>query len=85
MRAYLVVSLFAMAGVGILLISYSQARIIKDKGLRTSLKYFSERSFVDIYWRDRTQTEKYCFLAGVLLSVLSFFALSSIALHGEIF
>jgi hypothetical protein len=70
MPGYIVISAFALAAVGVLLMTYVQTGIIKAKGIR----HFGERRIVDVYWRDRTTTERWCFFGGLSLLLLPFVA-----------
>ena len=70
MPGYVAISAFALAAVGVLLMTYVQAGIIKAKGIR----HFGERGFVNVYWRDRTTTERWCFFVGLSLVLLPFVA-----------
>ena len=63
---YLVVALIALAAIGILLISFVQTRIINEYGMW----HFQKRGFINVYWRDRTKLEKWCFWAGLVLMSL---------------
>jgi hypothetical protein len=76
MPGYLVISAFALAVVGVLLITYVQTEIIKGKGMR----HFGERGFVNVYWRDRTTTERWCFFIGLGLLLLPFVAFGLLSL-----
>ena len=70
MPGYMVVSAFALAAVGVLLMTYVQSGIIKANGI----KHFRERGFVNVYWRDRTKTERCCFFVGLTFLLLLFMA-----------
>jgi hypothetical protein len=70
MPGYTVISALALAAVGVLLMTYVQTGIIKAKGIR----HFGERGFVNVYWRDRTATQRWCFFGGLGLLLLPFVA-----------
>jgi hypothetical protein len=73
---YIVISAFALAAVGVLLMTYVQTRIIRGKGIR----HFGERGFVNVYWRDRTTIERWCFFVGLSLLLLPFVAFGLLSL-----
>jgi hypothetical protein len=66
--SYLVLGLLVLFAAGILLISFVQIRIIKDHGIR----HFQKRGFINVYWHDRTKTERRCFWIGLVLMSLPF-------------
>jgi len=72
----MIISAFALAAVGVLLMTYVQLGIIKTKGIR----HFGERSFANVYWRDRTTTERWCFFVGLSLLLLPFVAFGLLSL-----
>jgi hypothetical protein len=72
----MVISAFALSAVGVLLMTYAQTGIIKAKGIR----HFGERGFLNVYWRDRTATERWCFFVGLTLLLLPFVALGLLSL-----
>jgi hypothetical protein len=76
MPGYMVISAFGLAAIGVLLMTYVQTRIIKAKGIR----HFGERGFINVYWRERTTTERLCFFAGLGLLLLPFVALGLLSL-----
>jgi hypothetical protein len=76
MPGYVVISAFALAAVGVVLMTYVQSGILKAKGI----KHFGERGFVNVYWRDRTTTERWCFFVGLTLLLLPFVAFGLISL-----
>ncbi len=80
MTGYLVLSSFALAVVGVLLITYVQTGIIRVKGFRG----FRERGFANVYWRDRTTTEKWCFYIGLSFLLLPFVALGLVSLSSAL-
>ena len=72
----MVISSFAAAGVGVVLMTIVQSRIIKAKGIG----HFGERGFVNVYWRDRSMMERWCFFVGLTLLLLPFVALGLLAI-----
>jgi hypothetical protein len=68
MPGYLVISAFALAAVGLVLMTYVQSGIIRVKGIW----HFGQRGFFNVYWRDRTITERWCFFVGLSLLLLPF-------------
>jgi hypothetical protein len=76
MPGYVVISAFALAAVGVLLMTYVQTGIIKNKGIR----HFGERGLVNVYWRDRTTAERWCFFVGLGFLLLPFVAFGLLAL-----
>jgi len=72
----MVISAFAVAAVGVMLMTYVQSRIIKAKGIT----HFGERSFVNVYWRGRTTTERWCFFVGLTFLLLPFVAFGLLSL-----
>lgn len=75
MAKYLFIGIIALTAVGILLISFVQTRIINQHGIRR----FRERGFINVYWHDRTTTERWCFYIGLFLSIIPFIAIGLIA------
>ena len=65
---YLVGGLIALVAIGILLISFVQTRIINEHGIW----HFHKRGFINVYWRDRTKPERWCFWVGLVLMSLPF-------------
>jgi len=72
----MVISAFALAAVGVVFMTYVQSGIIKAKGI----KHFGEGGFVNVYWRDRTTTERWCFFVGLTLLLLPFVAFGLLSL-----
>ncbi len=72
----MVISAFAAAAVGVVLMAYVQSRIIKTRGV----SHFGERGFVNVYWRDRTTTERWCFFAGLGLVLLPFVVFGALSI-----
>jgi hypothetical protein len=65
---YIVLGLIVLAATGILLISLVQTRIIRQHGIG----HFHKRGFINVYWRDRTKSERWCFWVGLVLMSLPF-------------
>jgi hypothetical protein len=72
----MVISAFAAAAVGVVLMTYVQSRIIKARGI----SHFGERGFVNVYWRDRTTTERWCFFTGLGLVLLPFVVFGALSI-----
>lgn len=64
----LIIGLIASAVIGILMISLVQTRIIKIHGI----KYFRKRGFINSYWNDRTEQEKWIFFLGLAFVTIPF-------------
>jgi hypothetical protein len=77
---YLVLGSFALAAVGVLLMTYVQTGIIRTNGIR----HFRARGVVDIYWRDRSPTERWCFFVGISLLLLPFVTLGLSSLFARV-
>jgi hypothetical protein len=71
----MIVATFVLAGVGVLLISYVQRGIIRTEGLNA----FRRKGFVAVYWRERTEAERWCFFLGLVLMVMPFLAVGILA------
>jgi hypothetical protein len=65
----LIIASILFAGIGTLLMSFVQVRIIRQYGVR----HFSKRGFINVYWSDRSKIEKWCFWLGLLLLLSPFF------------
>jgi hypothetical protein len=59
--------------LGILLISFVQSRIIVKHGMW----HFGKRGFRNVYWHDRTPTERLCFWIGMFLLLLPFIVIGT--------
>jgi hypothetical protein len=68
MTGYIVVGVIVLAATGILLITLVQTRII----IRHGIGHFHKRGFINVYWHDRTKTEKWCFWVGLVLLLIPF-------------
>jgi hypothetical protein len=68
MTGFIVVSLIVIAATGIVLISLIQTKIIREYGIR----HFKKRGFINVYWHDRTITERWCFWTGLSLMITPF-------------
>jgi hypothetical protein len=52
---------FVLAVVGVLLISYVQAGIIRTEGFMA----FRQKGFATVYWRERSAIQRWCFFLGL--------------------
>ncbi len=68
MDKYVVIGLMVLAAIGILLISFVQTKIIARHGIG----HFKKRGFINVYWYDRTRTERWCFWTGLILLTTPF-------------
>jgi hypothetical protein len=64
----LIIASFALAAVGILLVSFVQTKFIKEHGIW----HFQKRGFINVYWHDRTKAERRCFWVGLVLFSVPF-------------
>ena len=76
MLGYFFISALALAAVGLLLVTYVQIGIIRTRGMQK----FAQRGLVNVYWRDRKSSERWCFFGGLSLLLGPFLALGLLAL-----
>ncbi len=80
MTGYVTVLTFALAAVGVLLISYVQTGIIRAEGF----KVFRQKGFATVYWRERDAIERWCFFLGLALLLMPFIAFGVLAIANAV-
>jgi len=69
-----------IAAIGVLLISYVQAGIIRTEGF----KVFREKGFVTVYWRERNSAERWCFFVGLAFLAMPFVVFGFVAVANAV-